>query len=309
MRFVSREPREIVLKAGPRRKATRTYARVSVLANQMQKPIQVNLVKGIKQFRRKIKDSELFEAWRTGNYHKVMEVIPWQDLPSDLAPVTADLEGVVDGIAKFTIPKLSAPVREELRFDTANPYIRRFLSEHSAQLVTSITEGARENIQNQVTRSLDEALRPNQISSMIKNGIGLYPKLEGAVDRYRRGLELTEVNPNRVDQLTNAYYDRLLDYRSMMIARTETRFATNYGQLSIWRNAADLSLINRDTAKKVWIVDGDPCEICEPMDGVAVPLDSVWALNNGDVVDIPTESHPHCLCGMELETGEAEEEA
>jgi hypothetical protein len=96
----------------------------------------------------------------------------------------------------------------------------------------------------------------------------------------------------------------------MMIARTETKNAINRGALAVWKAGRDQGLID-ETATKEWVVDGDPCEICEPMDGVQVPLDESWTIEllNGQEmqVEIPSQAHPHCYCGMELHFGKDEE--
>lgn len=302
-----------VLKAGPRSKVkvSRTYGRVNALSKTMQRAFAVNLVKGIYRFKSRISPAALFEAWKTKDYAAVHEVIPWDKMPEDIDPAFRTLGNGMSTIANdIVIPSLPAPTRKSLRYDTANPYVTNHLRTRTSELVVNISSTTQATIQEQVRRSFDFALSPRQVANQIKGSIGLYPQLANAVNNLRLKLEKNGVAPGVVDRQTNAYYERLLDYRAMMIARTETRMAANRSQLAVWRSAADQDLIDRGTAKKVWVVDGDPCEVCDPMDGIAVPLDEMWVitLKNGTQmsIDVPTESHPHCLCQMELEFGETE---
>lgn len=304
--FVHREHKDRVAKAkrGPRRKVTRTYTRISRLSNQMSKAVQVNFVKGIRTFKKSISKQKLLDAWKTGSYGHVMEVLPWQQLHTDLDGIKPPLQETIISTAHFAIPALPAPVQARLRYDTKNPRIEGYLEKRTGELITNINLNTQHIVQGAIRQSFDRALTPDRVADMIKGSIGLLPKHAIAVENYRAGLEQGAMAPDKIATLVAGYQDRLLDYRAMMIARTETRFATNQGQLDIWRHAADQDLIDARQARKVWVVDGDPCEICEPMDGVAVGLNESWSLENGDVVDIPTESHPHCMCGMELEFGE-----
>lgn len=304
IKLVFKEPRVLVRK-GRKRKVTRTYKKLFALSNQMSKAVQVDLVKGIKTFRKRVSSEALHTAWKTGEYSKVLRQIPWEKFPVDLEPAYSKIRDTAFKSTAQTIAQLPPPVKSGLRFDTKNPLIRSYLHKRTGELVTLISHDTQKVIQNAVIRSFNEALTPKQVSSMIRDSIGLLPQHEVAVFNFRNALEKKGESPDRVDELVGNYQDRLLDYRANMIARTETRMATNQGELSVWKEAANQGYFDTNTANKIWIVDGDPCEICEPMDGVSVPLYQSWTLNNGDVVDIPTESHPHCMCGMELSFGEA----
>lgn len=300
--------KERIHKAGRKRKVSRTYKRVYALSQQMSRAVQVNFVRGVKTFKNRVSEAAVYNAWKSGDYQKIMQVIPWDKLPEDMEGIVNPLEKTMVKTGKNVIESLPAPIQEEFRFDTKNPEIRNYLSNRTGELVTDISKNTQAIIQNAVTRSFDQALHPSDVAGMIKGSIGLYPRLENAVENYRQGLlrAKTPLSQGRVAFLVDKYNDRLLNYRAMMIARTETRNATNTGQLNIWQQAAEQGLIDPHTAKKVWIVDGNPCEICDPMDGKKIGLYEYWTLSNGLVVDTPSESHPHCMCGMEIDYGDSE---
>ncbi len=148
---------------------------------------------------------------------------------------------------------------------------------------------------------------PRDMAKEIKNYVGLYPRLATAHSNYVAKLRKDGVRPDRIEVLSDKYYDRLLTYRTETIARTETQFMLNRGQLTVWQEGSRQGLLPPDS-KKVWIVDGNPCEICEPMDGIAVGINESWSLDDGSEVDIPTEAHPNCMCIMDLDMGEGDDE-
>lgn len=291
-----------VRKAVTKQKTTRTYARLSSLSKNMGRAVQVNLVKGVVTWRNRISNDALFSAWAHKKWEPLFQHIPWEKADGDLAPATGKMKEAFFSGTDVAIVGLPSPVQSRLRFDTKNPNVERLINHRSAEMVKYVTDSTRETIRDAVRNTFDKAWTPRDVATSIKGSIGLLPQHARAVEKYRNGLIEAKIPKGRVIELSNAYADRLLNYRAMMIGRTETRLAVNYGQLSVWQQAAKNGLVD-DKAKKVWIVDGNPCSICEPMDGVAVLIDDAWELDNGDVVDVPTESHPNCYCGMELSFG------
>lgn len=300
MRFVAHEPKGIVMKARTKVRVSPTYTRVLALSKQMSGPIKVNLIKGVKTWRKRISQDALFNAWKKKNYSGLERVIPWNTVEPDLDDAISHVGKTVSASSAFSINALPAPMKKELRWDTANPTIDKYMDSRSAEMVKYISESSREVIRSAVRNTYDNAWTPRDVADAIRDNIGLLPQHARAVDRYRASLISDGMDKLKVKDLTSAYADRLLDHRAMMIGRTEARLASNYGQIAVWREAMDQDLMPQ-TAMKVWIVDGNPCDVCEPMDGVAVPMDDEWELNNGDTVDIPNESHPNCYCGMEVE--------
>lgn len=291
---------------GPMRKTTKNYDKLSTLSKRMGETVRLDLVEGITAFKKKIPLGEIADAWKTGSYEKVMAHIPWKALPADLAATLESLATATSKAASIQIETLPPNINEKLRFDPSNPVVKDFLDNRSAMLVKDIQTEAQKTIQGAVQRSFMEALTPDQVAEQIKGSIGLLPAHERALAKYREGLVAEKFAPARVEELAGAYEDRLLDYRAMTIARTETRAAVNNGQLSVWREGAEQGLITNE-ARKEWFVDGDACPTCAPMDGVQVGLEDPWIITypNGETraVQVPSEAHPNCFCGMELHFG------
>jgi hypothetical protein len=312
--FSTSVSKNYVMKAktkGPRRQVTSTYRKLSALSRAMGNSVRLDLVKGITRFKKRISLDSLYEAWSAADYGKAFATIPWDKLPEDLAPALSGIASTTKKAGDYQMIKLPPNINSRLRFDVTNPVIRNFVKNRTGELVKNIQEDAQKVIQNAVARSFTEAMTPRQVAASIKSSIGLLPQHEQAVRTYARGLQEKGLPLGNIQKYSEAYADRLLDYRAMNIARTETRMATNQGQLAVWQEGVNQGFISKDTAKKEWVVDGDPCPICEPMDGEMVGLYDPWIIEDNRGVRgvyIPTESHPQCLCGMELHFGEESKE-
>lgn len=291
-----------VLKARPRRKAGATYKRLSKLTSAMSSSVGLDLFRGFKKFKSHVEPERVYQAWSTGHYAKIMEAIPWEKLPHYLEPAATKLSHGMIKSANMTIDSLPDNANKGLRFNMKNPRMREYVGRRTGEMVINIQTDAQKVIQNAVARSFNEALTPRDVAATIRGSIGLYPQQETALRNYRQNLIQNETKPERIEGLVGAYEDRLLDQRSMMIARTETRLATNVGQQAVWEQASDEGLLPTEVTR-VWVVDGNPCDICEPMDGEEVGLNEPWIMEDGDAVMLPTEAHPNCMCGMELNIG------
>lgn len=289
-----------------KKRANLFQQRSEALSKRMSAFVRVDFVKGINRFKSELEPESLFAAWKTRSYSRVMERVPFDKLPENLVGTVDKIGNAAAKGAMEAIPLLPPPVKAELRYDTNNPHIRSFLQYRTGTLVRNITTETTHNIQFAIQRSFNEAMTPNRVASLIRGSIGLLPQHEAALWNYRTALEEAGKPEHTVDILTQQYENRLLDYRANMIARTETQFALNNGQLNVWQSAADQGLMDRKTAKKVWVVDGNPCPICQEMDGLTAPIDGYWILPDGTPVMVPTEAHPNCFCIMQLDFGDSD---
>ena len=300
--FLHKEPRLRIAKAKkPRKpwKTTRTYSRLNALARTMEKPVRINFVKGITAFKKKVDLQVVYEAWLSKDYAKLYATIPWQDLPKEMDGYGDALGDVIEGVGLETITLLPAPVKDELRWDTSNPRIRDYITNRTGVLIQDITSDTQAFIAKTISKSFDQALTPRRVADLIRPQIGLGTRLGQAHSNYVDGLRAQNVSESRIVKLSDAYEEKLLDYRATMIARTETSFARNQGQLSVWQTAADQDLIDRRTALKQWIVDGDPCPECLDLeDQGPIGLEEMWDSDDGPLAAPP--AHPNCLCGMEM---------
>jgi hypothetical protein len=293
-----------------RTKVTETQRRSEALQKFMSNAMRLDLVSGFRTFKKRVSAEALMGAWKSGDYSKLFAHIPWDKLPGDLGKANAAVARTAQKAGEMQLEILPPNINKKLRFDVENPVLRTYLQKRTAELVTRVNADTKTVIRDAVTRSFTTAVTPRQVADQIKGSIGLLPSHALAVEKYREGLVEAKVAPAQVEKLADAYADKLLDYRAMNIARTETRGAINQGQLSVWREGVNQGYIDRETAEKEWLVDGAPCPICEPMDGTRVGIDDAFEVTYPDgtveYVQTPSEIHPSCQCSMALHFGETE---
>jgi hypothetical protein len=278
--------------------------------------VQVDLFKGIRTFKRKVSAKAIEDAYRSGDYGAVLSSIPWDQMPDDIEDAINGVKDTTLAAADISIKKLPPQLNKSLRFDASNPQIRGFINNRTAALIKQAQDDSKESaqlvIRQAVTQSFTNALNPQQVAERIKGSIGLDPRRANAYGNFVSGLLEKKVPTREFFALTNNMQDRMLMSRAQTIARTEVRLATNFGQLSVWHESARQGLIDQNKAQKEWVVDGDPCETCEPMDGERVLIFESWLVEFPDgssqAVDIPTEAHPNCMCGMEIVFNDEDED-
>lgn len=281
---------------------TRDFKKLLKLTDQKAGLVSVNLYKGITKFKKRISQEKLEEAWNSGNWANLNKVIPWENLVEDIYPAVVEVGKSIASAGEIAITALPPNINKRLRWDIHNPIIRKYITDKTSKLVVGINHETQQVIQNAVVRSYTHAMTPRHMAKLIKGSIGLYPAQHVALSNYQLKLMAEGKTGEKLEKLVDQYENKLLDYRAKMIARTEMRAATNMGQISVWRQAANQDLIDKRTAKREWIAEGpDPCPECEEMDGEETGLDEPWIMKDGTQVDIiPIDVHPNCYCASRL---------
>lgn len=295
----------VIHKAKPRKGKpfrTKDPKRITEMADRKAGQVHANLYHGIQTFKKRVSDEQLEHAWATGDWSRAMKVIPWDDLPGDIGPALEAVGQSTFAAGLVSMEALPANVNKHLRWDAKNPILRKYITDRTASLVVGIQGETQKIIQNAVARSFNNALTPREVAKQIKGSIGLFPKQEIALMNYQMKLQADGVTGTKLHTMVGKYEDHLLNYRAKMIARTEMRGATNQGQLSVWREASNQDLIDKRTARRVWIAEGpDPCDDCLEMDGEEVGIDDFWTMPDGTQVETPPWNvHPSCYCAASL---------
>lgn len=292
-----------ITKAAPKRRAFKSdnYNKLFSMSKTQSGVVKLGLLNGIQTFKKRVSADALQQAWSKQDYSQVMRIIPWEKFPQDIDPALDGIGSAVEMGGLISLEKLPSNINKNLRWDTSNPRIKKFITSRTGELIVGIQKDTQKIVQDAVARSFNEALTPGQVADQIRGSIGMYPAQERALDNYRKGLIAQGVGGAKLEKMVDAQENRYLDYRATMIARTETRLAVNTGQLSVWQEGVQQGYIDRETAQKEWIVDGNPCDDCLEMDGVIVGLFEPFIMGDGSSTDCPPENvHPHCYCGMEL---------
>ena len=191
-----------------------------------------------------------------------------------------------------------AKVDATIDFKYLDPKAVQFAESSAAKLVTHVRDGTKEMVAELITRGQAEGHTYQQTARDLRESIGLLPQHAVAVQNYKEGLLADGMAEAKVERLGAKYANELLDYRTTMIARHELLVATHEGQLQSIREAVSQGTLDPSVTQRVWTVADDDrlCPICEPMDGVGVPADEPWTLEDGTQVWIPQEAHIQCRC-------------
>lgn len=292
---------------GNRRRPSRVVrpsaARKEALQKQMAKVFQLAWAKGFSRLRGAVSADALADAYMAGNYEALIKFVPFRNMPDLLSQALAEVgkANVVGG----SWGKDAVPNSDFLRYDMTNPRIATYVAERQGAYIQRTNDDFTKSVQNMVQSRfgfatsdakassllLDPVKRRGVTGYVLKNSLGLDSRSAGALARRSASGDYTK------KQLFQ-YETQLHVQRAERIARTEIAYATNNGQMAVWKDAQAQGLIEAN-ARKVWTVDGAPCEVCQPMDGLSVPLDEEFLAPNGDSVMAPP-LHPSCLCVLTL---------
>jgi len=103
----------------------------------------------------------------------------------------------------------------------------------------------------------------------------------------------TDADRKRAQDRAIAHARQLADYAAERDARTKIMEATNLGREQAIAQAIEDGVLAAD-ARKVWLTEADPCEVCEELAGEVVPWDGSFSTG----VARPPQ-HPNCRCWIE----------
>ena len=179
------------------------------------------------------------------------------------------------------------------------PHSDTFIRERAARLVTEISTVQRQQVREALQRRWRADVRPEALVRDIKATVGLDTRLANAVQNRAVELRGQGMDPARVQRETQAYADKLLQYRAEMIARTETAAVETDAKQAAWEVAADEGTIDRPMQE--WVANSEACEDCRDMDGQKILVGHPFHSPQYGFVNGPP-LHPHCMCGVELAT-------
>jgi len=227
---------------------------------------------------------------------RLFEPIADQPLKGALTDVTA--AGAQAGAAP-----LSAALALEMTSE--NPYVALYAGQQAANLVRFVSDAQRLTIRAVVEQGLRSGERIFDMATSLERTVGLLPRHAVAVERMRQRLLAEGTSVTRANQLADDYASRLLRYRVMNIARTETLTALHQGEQLAWDTAAAEGLFDPATASRQWLIAAGACPpICLPMANQIQPLKQPFITGTGARVFSPP-THPSCRCSVQLLLPEA----
>lgn len=191
----------------------------------------------------------------------------------------------------------------DVSFDLRNPYSEDFVRRRAGELVSGVTEAARERIREVIEAGFVDGQTVQQTALSLRETLTLGDRLWRAVDNQVMQMTDAGASLETVSDQAAAYAERLLAYRAELIARTETMTASNQGVLDSWRQAQGDGLLPGGMQKQ-WIHAAGSKRTCEICDGLGesdpVPIgEQFYSEELDDYFDRPP-AHPDCRCTMGL---------
>jgi hypothetical protein len=169
------------------------------------------------------------------------------------------------------------------RFSIVNPDTAAFVRDYSLNLIRAVTEDTREAVRRGLQADVASGLNPRDTARAFRGNLGLTPKQEQAVRNYERALLQADPGALRrklrdkrsdaavrrsakayrplpraqIDRLVERYRQRLLKYRSEVIARTESLRAATVGQRAAVRQAAAQNAVDTARLRRFWVKTND----------------------------------------------------
>jgi hypothetical protein len=188
-----------------------------------------------------------------------------------------------------TIEATSAGVT--VTFD-ATALARAWGYEHSAALITSVTDSTRAAVSGIIVDGIGKGRSMDAVAGEVRAVIGLHPRWATAVVNYRRRL-IDQARPAaQVERMSSRYGQKLLRARAMNIARWEVQDARNMGRWRTWKEGQQTGAFPTDQ-RKVWHAETPTaCPRCVQLAGEApVGLDEPFS--NGRLMP---PGHVRCRC-------------
>lgn len=250
---------------------------------------------------------ELLHLVYAENLPGALRALGIESIPDDIYESTAPLlRELLASAGNRTLQMIPGAAQAGLSFDIVNPQVLQWIADHVGLLITNITDDMRDGVKYVLFRGIRDGLPPDRMAYLIKDIVGLTERQSKALYNYAMKLHATGISPSQYRRQVDAYGKRLLEHRAMMIARTETISAANYGQLNSWYQAADAGLLNPARTERRWVVTPDDrlCPRCKRMKGKQVSFydsfeepDDIGGVTQ--TVMAPT-LHPGCRCTTRL---------
>jgi hypothetical protein len=157
----------------------------------------------------------------------------------------------------------------DIGFDPTNEDVLRIAAQRSGTMVTGVTNETTKAIRGAVRDAIERGDNARVAARSIRPLVGVLERHRVGLDALRRRLiERGALDRDKIDRIVARRAEKLLTYRTEMIARTETLWSANTAQQEYWIRLRSAGLIP-PTAVRVWIVTDDDrtCDQCYPMDG------------------------------------------
>lgn len=217
-------------------------------------------------------------------------------------------------------------------FDQTNQRAVDMMNHNKLRLVQNVTEDQRIAMRRLISQGIAEGRNPLDIARSFRDQIGLTPRQQQAVANYRRALQNLdagaldrELRDRRFDrtiaaairdgdkltskQINDAvqrYTERMLKYRSEVIARTEALRSVHQGVDEMYRQSIADGTLRPDSLSREWNTAHDERvrDSHAAMDGQVQPFGAPFTSGAGNILDYPGDPNAppeetiQCRCAV-----------
>ena len=231
----------------------------------------------------------LREAIENGDLNGIERALNISDDDDTLEELTALFAGSALGA-------FDAAAEEELDiYNPASSGIREIVSGIATTAAVAALSQARQTMHGILQRGLQDGLTSDELAHRLHDEMWILDRHAAAMEARRQSMEEAGSSDTAIERAAQASLAGYLLYRITLVAATLITEAIRSAREWAWGILSGSGDIDPNRTGKKWKTAQDEkvCPICEPMDGVVVPLFEPF--------EVPgPPAHPICRCDIEL---------
>jgi hypothetical protein len=222
-----------------------------------------------------------------------------------LEPMSSELTEVAQDAVTQESSALGKMLGLLLLVDLLSPRVIEMTRRHRYEALRSIMMMQSDSVRNAVVRAMSE---DTGVNSAFWNAIGLSPRLERALYRYRKLLEDQKLPKGEIAIMTRSYRDQLRAVRRKQIARDVAGRLISEVQDLVIREAVASGAIPENRIVRVWqrIPDDRVRDAHDVMQGQQAGINELFEDGNGNKLryprdpSAPPETRINCRCSLDI---------
>lgn len=284
--------------------------RILKLIASSESRIQRAFVQAVKDAKDDIVLTRIADLLERGSMEEALRVV---DSITSVMSTQISLSVVESGESTATF--ISNVLGSKVLFDNTNVRAISIMRQASLDLIREFTQQQTDATREALTEGIRRQLNPIDQARAFRDSIGLTQRQQQAVNNFRR---LLEENPNEaltrqlrdrrfdpsvirsisieeplskehIDRMVTRYRERYIQYRSRVIARTESLRAVHQGTEEMYRQAIESGDLEASQLTRAWDASGDANvrNSHSLMDGQVKPFGEAFISGAGNLLRYP----------------------
>lgn len=279
-----------------------TAVGIRILAGKNAKEFSQVYKQAIKESKDAIIENDLYEAFKSGSIDAVQKAVGLEQFSAKMSEVVSPVTSAFIAGSKQAFKELPTRVGQKARsIDLMSPFVKQYINNHSANLVTNITEETRIALKDAIRKMMRSGASYRAMANDIQKFIGLTIPQQNKLEKLRSTLINNKLNQEQVDSALGKQWRIMIKARAETIGRTESFNAIGAGRQGMWSQLAKDGVIELET-KRIWYTSKDEreCEICASLHNQKKGINEPFVADNGLSVMAPA-AHPNCRCTVVLD--------